>query len=142
MTVGELRDAQLLKGSHRVDEHVAGRRQPGEQVDLMEQARVEDHNSARPRHRLADPDGGVGDAAERQNRCANPLGAEAREGLRLVTIQEGCDRQQLGGGDDALTAATVEPDLEQRLRPGLRRAGSDPPGVRCSPTRCRTSRRP
>ena len=39
---------------------------------------------------------------------AGALGAEARERLRVAPVEEGRDREQLGGGDDALAAAAVD----------------------------------
>ena len=56
--------------------------------------------------------GAVVDAAERDDRRAGALGAEARERLRVPPLEERRDREQLGGGDDALAATAVDPHLE------------------------------
>lgn len=52
-----------------------------------------------------------------QDRGAHPFSAKAREGLRLVAVEEGRDRQQLSGRDNILTATTVKPDPEHRAQP-------------------------
>ena len=74
-------------------------------------------------HRLAGADRPIVDPAEGDDRCAHPLRAEAREGLRVATLGEGGHRQHLGRGDDALAAAAVEANLEHPAAPASRRYG-------------------
>ena len=62
--------------------------------------------------RLVGADRRVVDPAERLDRVRPPLRPEARERLRVAAVDEGGHREQLGGGDDALAAASVEADLE------------------------------
>ena len=91
---------------------------PAEDVDLVQQRRVLDDQRVGRDDRLADADRAVVDAAERDDRRAGALGAEARERLRVAALEEGGDREQLGRRDDALAAAAVDADLEHA--PNLR----------------------
>ena len=84
----------------------------GEQVDLMEQGRILDDERVGLDDRLTQANRLVGEAAERDDRRAGPLRPEHGEGLRVPVLEERGDRQQLGGGDDALTAAPVNSHLE------------------------------
>ena len=98
--------------------------------------------------RLAEPDRPVVDPAEGDDRRAGALGAEGRERLGVPALVERRDRQQLGRGDGALAAATVDADGEHHYLPVTSWAvigtstWRDQRDERCSPTRCRTSRTP
>ena len=63
--------------------------QPAEDVDVVQQGGVDDHDRVRVRRPARAP-GSVRrrDPAERHDRRAHPLGAEARERLRLVAVEE------------------------------------------------------
>jgi hypothetical protein len=110
----DLGDAELVEAAPAVDEHVAVAPESLKDVDLVQQRRVLDDQHVRGDDRLAQADLAVVDAAERDDRCAGALRAEARERLRVATLREGGDREELGGGDDALAAAAVKPDLQHR----------------------------
>ena len=90
----------------------------------MQQRRVLDDHGVRLGDRLAHADRPVVDAAERDDRRAGALRAEGRERLRVPALGERRDREQLGGGDDALAAAPVDAYLEHaaQLRAGPRPA--------------------
>ena len=133
----ELVQPELREAARRVDEEVAVRREPGEEVDLVQQRRILDDQGVRLGDRLAQPDLGVVDAAERDDRGAGALRAEARERLRVPALGERRDRQQLGGGDDALAAASVDAHLEHRRSSSPRTA---PPPSGTSRSRVRVSR--
>jgi hypothetical protein len=113
----ELVQAQLAEAAGRVEEHGAAGAEPGEQVRLMQQRRVLDDQRVRPGDRLAGPDRLVIDPAERHDRRAHPLRAEARERLRVPVLTERGRGQQPGGGNHTLAASPVEPHLEHRPRP-------------------------
>ena len=91
---------------------------PPKTIDLVQQRRVLDDQRIGACDRLARPDLVIVDAAERQHGRAGTLGAEAREGLRVATFVEGGDREDLGGGHDALAAAPVEAHLEHARKHG------------------------
>ena len=88
----------------------------------MQQRRILDDQRVGLEHRLAQADLLVVDAAERHDRRAHPLGAEARKRLRVATLVECGHRQELGAGHDALSAAAMNANLEHRvIEPALRR---------------------
>ena len=101
-----------IASSRAVDQHEAGRSKSAEDVDLVQQRRVDDDQSLGFGDRLARADRTLVEAAEGDDRGSGPLGAEAGECLRVLPLVERGDGQQLGGGDDALTSAAVDPDLE------------------------------
>ncbi len=62
--------------------------------------------------RLAQADLLVVDPAERDHRRAHPLGAEARESLRVPALAKRGDREQLCRGDHALAAPAMDANLK------------------------------
>ena len=84
----------------------------GEQVDLMEQRRILDDQCVGLEDRLAKANRLVGEPAERDNGGACPLRPEHGEGLRVLVLEERCDRQQFCRSDNTLTAASVNSHLE------------------------------
>src|SRR5919198_659757 len=129
--VDDVLEAQLRDAAAGVDEYVRALAHAAEDVDLVQQGGVLHDQRVGLRDRLAGADRTVVDAAERDHRRAGALGAEARERLRVAALQEGCGRQQLGGGDDPLPATAVDADLKHRAdqaRPwGTGAVGSRPP---------------
>src|SRR5215831_10511051 len=75
---------QLVKAFVGIDEEIAVRPEPLEHVDCFEQRRILDDQAVRFEDRLAQPDFLVVDAAERHDRGAGALGAEARKRLRVL----------------------------------------------------------
>src|SRR4249919_1490227 len=67
--------------------------------------------------RLAHADLAIVDAAERHDRRAGALGAEARKRLRVLAVEERRDGEQFGCRDDALAATAVDSHLEHRAPP-------------------------
>ena len=108
----ELAEPELVEAARGVDQDVAVRAEPAEEVDLVQQRRVLDDQRVGLGDRLARADRAVVDAAEGDDRRAGALRAEARERLRVAALVEGGDREQLGGRDDALAAAPVDAHLE------------------------------
>ena len=118
---GDLLHAEVGGGEAGVEQHGALRGEPAEHVDLVQQGRVLDDQRVGRGDRLAEADLAVVDPAEGHDRRAGALGPEARERLGVPALEEGGHREQLGGGDDALAAATVDPHGEhaqQRPRRG------------------------
>ena len=83
-------------------EHVAGE----------QEGRVLDDDDVRGVDRVVGADRLLGDPAEGDHRRAGPLGAEARERLRVQPLVEGSQAQQLGGRDHALATAPVDPHVQ------------------------------
>ena len=111
---GELGEAEAREVRGAVDQDVARRRRGPRRVDLVQERRVLDDQGVGLGDRLADADRRVVDPAEGDDRRAGALGAERRERLGVAALDERGDRQQLGRGDDALSASPVNPDLEHR----------------------------
>src|SRR3954447_2072162 len=107
-------EPELTDAPAGVDDDAPAVAQATEDVDLVEQRRVLHDQCVGTRDRLVAPDRAVVDPAERDDRRAGALGAEARERLRVAAFEEGGDRQKLGGRDDALAAAPVDADLKHR----------------------------
>ena len=78
----------------------------------MQERRILDDDDVRLADRLAAADRPVVDPAERDDRRSGALRAERRKRLSLPTLAERRDREQLGGGDDALSAPAVDAHLE------------------------------
>ena len=97
-----------------VDQHPSAGLEPSEHVHLMKQRRIDDDQPIGLGDRLARADRTLVDATERHHRRARPLGAKAREGLRMAPLDECRNRQQLSRRDDTLAAAPVDADLEHR----------------------------
>jgi len=110
----EVTEAELVEALRGVDQDEAVVFETTEHVDLVEQRRVLDDQRVGFHDRLANADLAIVDPAKRHDGCAHALRAEAREGLRVAALVERRDREQLRRGDDALTAATVDSDLEHR----------------------------
>ena len=125
-------EAELGGAARAVEEDRAPRPKAAEQIDLVQQRRVLHDQRVGLDDRLADADRPLVDAAERDDRGAGALGAEARERLRVAAVAERRDGQQLGGRHHALTAASVDADLEHRS-PTL--PGGGPPVRGGSPRR-------
>jgi hypothetical protein len=111
----ELAETELVEALRGVDQDEAVGLQAAEQVDLVQQRRVLDDQRVGLHDRLARADLAIVDPAERDDRRAHALGAEAREGLRVAALVERGDRQHLGRGDDALPATAVDANLEHPL---------------------------
>src|SRR5512138_3531960 len=109
--VHELIQAELLEAARGIDQDGAAAREPGEDIDLVQEGRVLNDDRVGLHYRLAQPDLLVVDAAERHDWGAGALRAEARECLRILAFAERRDREHLGRGHHALTAAAVDPDL-------------------------------
>ena len=84
-------------------------------TSTVEQRRVLDDQRVGLQDRLAQPDLLVVDPAERDDRRARALRAEARKRLGMLAFEERGDRQQLGGGHDALAATAVNAHLDVAL---------------------------
>jgi hypothetical protein len=78
----------------------------------VQERRVLHDQRVRLGDRLADADLLVIDAAERDDRRAVPLRAEARKRLRVLAAVERGNGQEFRRGDDALSASAVYPYLE------------------------------
>src|SRR3954469_11066355 len=102
----------------------------GEHAGDVQERGVLDHEHVRVHDRLARADGRVTDPAERHHRRAGALGPEARERLRVAAVEKRGDRQQLGGGDDALAAAAVEANLDHAAKPRASSGARHPRGAR------------
>jgi hypothetical protein len=111
--------SELAEVPGGVDQHVAVAAKPGEELGLVQQRLVLDDQRVRLGDRLVGPDRLVIDPAERHDRRAHPLRAEARKRLRVPVLAERGRGQQLGGGDHSLAAPPVKPHLEHRPRPSL-----------------------
>src|SRR5712691_725884 len=90
-----LAQAEILERACRVDQHEAARSQAGEDLHLVQQGRITDDQRVRVGDRLAGPYRLVVDPAEGHHRRAHPFRPEAGERLRVLTLAEGGDRQQL-----------------------------------------------
>ncbi|HMC38304.1 MAG TPA: hypothetical protein VKI19_01500 [Acidimicrobiales bacterium] len=108
---------QLVQRSGGVDQHVPVRTQTGEQVDLVHQRVVADHDRVGGGHRFVGADRVVGDPAVGDDRGAHPLRAEARESLGVEAVEEGGHRQHLGRRHHALAASAMNPYLEHSTPP-------------------------
>ena len=107
-------EPELVEGPRGVHQQVAVRAEAGEEVDLVDQGRVDDDHAVRCHHRLAGPDLALAEPAVGDDRGTHPLGAEARERLRVPALLEGGQRQQVGRGHGALPAPAVEAHFEHR----------------------------
>jgi hypothetical protein len=122
----KLAQAQLLERLAAVDQYVAVVLQPLEDRNLVKQRGVLDDQRVGLGDRLANADRTVADPAERNDRGAGALGAEARERLRVLAAVESGDRQQFRRRDDALPTSAVYAYLEDVLNvsrwplPGMR----------------------
>src|SRR5215217_1183010 len=88
----EIAQPELLRRPFRVEEDDALRSEPSEDVDLVEEGRVLDHDDIRLEDRLVRPDRPIGDAAERDDGRTHALRAEARERLGVTPVEEGGGR--------------------------------------------------
>ena len=84
--------AQLSHATRGVDQDVAPLAQTAEHVDLVQQGGVADDHHVRGVDRIVGADRRVVQAAERDHGRAHALGAEAGDGLRVLTFDEGGDR--------------------------------------------------
>jgi hypothetical protein len=66
----------------------------------VDEGRVLDHEGIGLHDQLARAHLSIVDAIERDDRRAGPFGSEAREWLRVPTLAEGGDREQLRRGHD------------------------------------------
>ena len=103
---------ELVECPGGVDEHVAVRAEPGEEVDLVDQGGVDHDQAVRRHHRFARPYGAFVETAVRDHRGAHALGPEARERLRVAALGERGEGQEVGGGHGSLPTATVEAHCE------------------------------
>ena len=85
----------------------------------MQQGGVLDDQRVRLLNRFAQADFLVVQAAERDHRRAHAFRPETRKGLGVLALDEGRDRHQLGGGDNALPASAVNSYLEHQIAPSL-----------------------
>jgi len=91
----EFTEAEVVEALGGVDQDEAFGGEPGEEIDLVEQGDVLDDDGVGLHHRLAGSDRTAVDAAERHDWGAHALGAEARERLGVVTLDECGDREDL-----------------------------------------------
>ena len=103
---------ELVKSQGRVDQHVAIRAEPGEEVDLVDEGRVDHNQAVRCHHGLTRPYLLPTDPAIGDHGGAHPLGAEARERLREPVVFERGKRQELGCGYGSLPTSTMEAHRE------------------------------
>ena len=89
--------------------------EPLEDVDAVEQRRVLNDDGVGFDDRLVQSDGSHVDPAEGHDGCPAALGAEARERLRVLALEERRDAQELGRRDRALSSAPVDANLEHHL---------------------------
>ena len=111
----EIGQPEIREALAGIDQDVAVRLQSGEDIDLMQQRRILDDQCVGRHDRLAQADFPVSDTTERHHRRAGTLRTETGKGLRMPPFLEGGDRQHLGGGNHALTAASVYSHLEHCL---------------------------
>ena len=89
----------------------------------MDQGGVDHDHAVRCHHRLPGPDLPLVETAVGDDRGTHPLGAEARERLRVPALLERGEREQVGRRDGALPAPAVEAHFEHRSSvPGALRA--------------------
>jgi len=88
---GQLCEAQLLEAMSRVDQKIAVGPESAEEVDLVQERRILDYYRVWSHYGRMGADLGIAYPAERHDRCARALGAEARECLSKPTLQEGRD---------------------------------------------------
>ena len=127
---------ELVEGPGRVDEHIAVRAEPGEEVDLVDQSRIDHDQAVRRHHWFTRPYLALVETAVRDHRSAHALGPEARERLRVPALLERREGQEVGGGHGSLPTPTVEAHCEHGSsvpRPSTGGIGTKVPG--CRPVR-------
>ena len=105
---GQGAETELIEECRGVDQHVAVRAEPGEEVDLVDEGGSwtirASGSTTGSRVRI----GLVVDPAVGDHRCPHPLRAEARERLGVPALVERGDRQELGRCYDPLAAPAME----------------------------------
>ena len=108
----ELAEPEFVEATGGVDQHIALRRESGEEINLVDQRDVLDDDGIGLDHRLPRTDWMVVNPAEGHDWRAHAFGSEAREGLRVATLGERSHGQDLCGGHHTLATAPMDTHLE------------------------------
>ena len=108
--------SESIQCLRRVDQHEAIGAQPCEEIDLVHQRRVDHYDAVRGNDRLASANVSFAQAAIRHHRGTGPFRAEARERLRVLTLFESSECQQVRSGDNTLAAPAVQSHFEHKSR--------------------------
>lgn len=101
----EFTDPKLVETAGGIEQDAALRRQLGDEIDLVEQPDVLNHEGVGLYHRLSRTDRALIDAAIRHDRGAHALVPKAQKRLRMATFGARRDREDLGRGHHAVAVS-------------------------------------